>query len=82
MKGLGTSMGKLRGAQLIVERPGIPKFLNRISRVPFTTAMHGEPNISARLIGPRRDEELSSVMSLKGDGCLRACSKNSFEPGK
>lgn len=75
-------MGKLRGAQLIMEWPGNPKFLNRILRVPFTTTMHGEPNISARLIGPRGDSELNSVMSLKGDAWLRACSKNSFEPGK
>jgi len=82
MERLGTSMGRLRGEQLIMEKPGNPKFLNMILRVPLTTAMQGEPNISARLIGPRGDAELSSAISLNGDGCLRACSKNSFEPGK
>lgn len=82
MKWLDTSIGKLIGGHLITEWPGNPKFLNKTWRVPLTTAIHGEPNISARLIGPRGDVELSSAISLKGGACLRACSRNSLEPGK
>lgn len=82
MKLSGTSVGKLIGGQLIVELPGSSRFLKTILRLLLATAMHGEPNISARLIGPRGDEELNSAISLKGAACLRACSRNSFEPGK
>jgi hypothetical protein len=82
MKFPSTSAGNPTGGHLIKEWPGKPKFLNKISRLPLTTAMHGEPNISARLIGPSEDAELNSAISLKGASCLWACSKNSFEPGK